>query len=303
MTSLFDQVGMESAAEEFYEAMQAALIESPEPGVYPGIKMREYLLWDACNNSRLSDLLRSPYVCKWRMDNPEVEAEATDVSRLEGTAFGSFVHLAVLEPEQLAREYARVEGNWARKGPKDEVAEVRDSGRIPVKPRVWEAGKAIRENVWKHPVARRLVQNARAREISATWTDPGTGVLCKCRADLLSGPVVGDIKTTRDAAKFDRTAYEYNYYRSAPFYLDGLTALDQGVQAFAYIVIENQEPFEVSVKELDPGAMDLGRMEYRHLLDRYAEHMSTGIWPIASEAIDTVFLPKWATDEIERRVG
>lgn len=90
-------------------------------------------------------------------------------------------------------------------------------------------------------------------ELSAYWIDPKTEVLCRCRPD---------------------------YWRGSP-------------DRFFFIAVEKKPPYAVSVYLLDDESVDLGRAQYRADLNRYAECLSTGVWPGYGDTIQRISVPGW----------
>ena len=90
-------------------------------------------------------------------------------------------------------------------------------------------------------------------ELSVYWTDPVTGVLCRCRPD---------------------------FWRGYP-------------KHFAFIAVEKKPPYAVGVYVLDSEGVDIGRAQYQHDLRVYAECLRTGEWPGYGDKIQTISLPAW----------
>ena len=90
-------------------------------------------------------------------------------------------------------------------------------------------------------------------ELSVYWTDPVTGVLCRCRPD---------------------------FWRGYP-------------KHFAFIAVEKKPPYAVGVYVLDSEGVEIGRAQYQHDLRVYAECVRTGEWPGYGDKIQTISLPGW----------
>lgn len=90
-------------------------------------------------------------------------------------------------------------------------------------------------------------------ELSVYWTDPVTGVLCRCRPD---------------------------FWRGYP-------------KHFAFIAVEKKPPYAVGVYVLDSEGVEIGRAQYQHDLRVYAECVRTGEWPGYGDKIQTIRLPGW----------
>lgn len=90
-------------------------------------------------------------------------------------------------------------------------------------------------------------------ELSVYWTDPVTGVLCRCRPD---------------------------FWRGYP-------------KHFAFIAVEKKPPYAVGVYVLDSEGVDIGRAQYQHDLRVYAECVRSGEWPGYGDKIQIISLPAW----------
>lgn len=100
-------------------------------------------------------------------------------------------------------------------------------------------------------------------ELSVYWTDPVTGVLCRCRPD---------------------------FWRGYP-------------KHFAFIAVEKKPPYAVGVYVLDSEGVEIGRAQYQHDLRIYAECVRTGEWPGYGDKIQTISLPAWHANKNAHLVG
>ncbi|EFJ2475477.1 hypothetical protein G5Z15_003800 [Escherichia coli] len=100
-------------------------------------------------------------------------------------------------------------------------------------------------------------------ELSVYWTDPVTGVLCRCRPD---------------------------FWRGYP-------------KHFAFIAVEKKPPYAVGVYVLDSEGVEIGRAQYQHDLRVYAECVRTGEWPGYGDKIQTISLPAWHANKNAHLIG
>lgn len=170
-------------------------------------------------------------------------------------------------------------------------------GKLELSLEDWGRVHAMRDAIMADPAARALVTMPGRAEQSAYWIDPMTGELCRCRPDYWTDSgIMVDLKSTRDAGKeaFARSIHTYRYHVQDAFYRDGGEALGRPVRGFVFIAVESDAPHAVGVYQLDPESQELGRVEYRADLARYAEAKRTGQWPGYGGRIQSISLPRWA---------
>lgn len=164
---------------------------------------------------------------------------------------------------------------------------------------------AMRDAVMAHPAARALLTNVKGvAESSVYWNDPETGELCRCRPDFWRNDgVIVDVKTTEDASPegFAKSIFNWRYHVQGAFYTDGVNlAIEQSksdehkVRAFVFLAVEKKAPYAVGVYRLDDASRELGRIEYRRDLNKFAGCQKSGVWPGYGEAIQSISVPSWA---------
>lgn len=249
----------------------------------------DYFALDAVNASKLKAFRKAPILS-------QVTREETSSMRM-----GSLVHCAILEPELLEARY--VITALDRRGTKAwEAEEQAAEGRELVKRGDYEAALRMRDSVWGNAYARDCLEGAET-EMSATWTDPETGMFCKAKADAinrLSGYLI-DVKTTTDAApdEFPRQFARLGYWLQDVFYRAGFAQCGFGDDSstdptpFLFISVEKDTPNLVSVFEMDRNEHDKCRLELQRLMALYSECKESGVWP-GYPAYNIIKLPVWA---------
>lgn len=162
----------------------------------------------------------------------------------------------------------------------------------------WDQLMAMREAVMNHPAARALLTaKPGVAERSVYWIDASTGELCRCRPDFWrEDDIVVDVKTTDDASPegFAKSIANWRYDVQDPFYRDGIkAATGRSLKGFVFLAVEKKAPHAVGVYVLDAESVELGRLQYRADLDRYAECKAANQWPGYGDKIQTISLPKW----------
>lgn len=277
-------------------------MSTPAPGVYPDTPMDDYLGWDAASNSRLSRLMRSPAHLRAYLDEP---GAATPALRL-----GRAAHSAVLEPDLFTGQYVRgIEGDRRTKAVKEEWAalEAAYPGAEILSPKDYDTVAAMRDRVWEHPAASALLSGEGDAELSMTWEDPGTGVLCKARWDRhspeIDGGAIVDYKTCQDASPpaFERAIFNFGYFRQGAFYLRGARARKLPIRHFVIVAQEKAPPYAVAVYRLSAPTLDGGNELIDTLLARYAECIRSDEWPGYPEHVTEIAVPAWAWDRIDEQ--
>jgi exodeoxyribonuclease VIII len=207
---------------------------------------------------------------------------------------GTLCHLAVLEPERLAKAFVvRPTGLDLRT--KDGKAWKESQGNIPI----LDAEEAtmlagMTASVAAHPAALELL-NGSKREISLYDTHR-TGLKIKGRLDILGNGFVADVKTAElgDSQGFASAIFRYNYHVQAAMYCQLAK-----VERFCFIAVEKVAPFAVAVYELSPTALQVGLSALNNALQLIAECQDRSEWPAYANTSQMIDLPSWAYKQVE----
>lgn len=271
------------------------------PGLHRNIPYDDYGRWPAVRHTVLRHFNRTAAHAREALVNPAPQTEAQ--------AIGHAAHVAILEPERFATEFAATPYLGDRRSSKVRAEE--DAFRLAhpnmtfLPPEEHALCLRLRDSVWAHPMASELLKGKGFNEASVVWTDPETGVLCKSRIDrltmLTNTGVVVDLKTTKNAsrASFSKDIYGLHYYQQSAMYLEGLENVAPHPRKFMFIAVEKDPPYCPAVYELEEDAIELGRDEFHKHLRMYADCVASGQWPGYSLGADYVSLPSWAFRSIE----
>lgn len=217
--------------------------------------------------------------------------------------FGTAVHSAILEPHDFSDRYQvfpdvnrRTNAGKAEYEALQEHAKQNNITYLSADDLA--ACLRIRDAVHKHPAARLLLQSGVAED-TLLWDDQLTGAQCKARPDFLSSNTgyIVDVKTTQDASPsgFSKSAYGYRYHVQAAWYLDGhMASLGKPAEGFAFIAVEKEPPYAVSVYYVTSDFYELGKATYLRDLNKYMECLHANKWPGYSEDFQPINLPAWA---------
>lgn len=237
-------------------------------------------------------ILDSPARFKWEQEH-RVGRRAFDV--------GHVLHARVLgvgaPMVSYPEEHLTPSGNPSTKA--KTVAwenEQRAAGLVIISPADMARVDAMVEAVLAHQGARRILESATGREVSAFSTDPETGVTCRARFDCLGDDVAADLKTTAGSASkagFGRDAAKHGYPIQEAHYLDTLEWATGERPPFRLIVVEKAAPHFVAVHAFDDitriVAADLAAQARR----TYAECVATDTWPAWGDDVITTEMPAW----------
>lgn len=267
----------------------------------------------AISSSGLKEIIRSPAHLKASRDAMKAELEAKqnggdgdNKKRSVALAFGTAVHMAVLEPHLYEDQYVVVDGNKNTKKYKDEVAQYSGKSILSSDEKATIDGMADAISRYQDGILAESLGLA-DKEQSIYFTDKETGVRCKIRADFLVRGVAGfDLKSTIDARpeQFLRSAMrDYHYDLSAALYIEGIEQITGKPLPFYIVAIEKEAPFGMWVYEIKKDPNDKfymnGYKKMRRALRLYKDCMEKNAWPCYADnlAASGFDVPKFALDK------
>lgn len=236
---------------------------------------------------------RSPLHYKAWLEGPDEDTEAL--------SFGRAFHCALLEPERFTATYAvepdfgdcrKTENKAARNAWRDAHA-----GHEPLTDVADSAIRSMVAAVRSHELASLILRDGEP-ELTMTWKDSSTGLLCKTRPDyyVAKRRMCVDFKSCNDASEeaFAKDIARYRYHVQDALYRAGCHETGQTVEHFLFVAVEKTAPFAVGVHTLDADAVSRGHMRARSNIERIAECAKTGLFPGYPPHIHTISLPPWA---------
>jgi len=226
-----------------------------------------------------------PAKYRWTMDNPQEPRDEFD--------FGTAVHTLVLGTGDPIKPLPFKA--WNEKGAKAAKDKARAEGYVPLKVAdYWTALRAATE-VKRHRQAAALFSEGVAEQSISFDID---GVPCRIRPDWMRPGIVGDLKTTVDAAPsvdgFGRQAANYDYAVQEAFYRAGIRSLGFPEPMFVFVCVEKSPPYLVSVVKLDAEARAYGERQMRRAVEIYRDCTESGIWPGYDQSeVHEIALPNW----------
>lgn len=222
-------------------------------------------------------------------------------------AFGTAVHMGILEPELFKVSYA-IAPPWGDcRKTANKAARDKWRGEHPnwkwLESAEGAALAGMVRRIESHSIAREFFVEGLS-EVTALWEDRRTGIKCKMRVDHFARSlrVAIDIKTTTKATPehFARDLDAYGYHRQAAHYLDGLNAAGEEVDEFLFLAIEKTPPHELRLFQVDEDDVARGREENERAISTLAQCLELDQWPGYEEEIVRVSLPPWSKSKKRR---
>lgn len=261
-------------------------LQQMQPGRYR-MSIDDYHRTNAVGKSDLDLIARSPA--------HYVQAKAAPVEPTGPMIFGSAFHVKVLQPDEFPALVAVAPFDSRRTKAYAEWAAAH-ADRICIMQEEYETICAMHDAIQAHPVAHALMSGG-IGETSYFWTDPATGVLCKCRPDYLRADgLIVDLKTCQDASPqgFAKAAAQYRYHVQDAHYHAGVQALEGIDPTFTFLAVEKEPPFNIGLYLPDTTFTAAGLVEREKNLHTYADCARRDRWPGYSTEFQVLSLPNWA---------
>lgn len=255
-----------------------------------------YRAIDATNWSKLKSMRISP-----RQYAHDLQHDKDDTPAMR---IGRAAHAFLLEPDAFEREYVCYRGERRGKAWADFAAAHAHQTILTLTE--WERALTTACAINADPHAREFLRIG-LKEAAVTWTDSETGLACKGRVDL-AGVHLAEIKTTAviEPYRFAALAARLGYHIQAAFYLDGLAANGLSVDPEpVLVVVQSEPPHDVCVYRFAVHTVDVGRAEYRRLLQLLKRCRERNEWPGVSPEVRYLELPEYVyqQDSLELTVG
>lgn len=267
-------------------------------GIHETMGNAEYHRTEAVGKSDLDLIAKSPAHYRFAKDHPELRTETPSMTK------GTLVHALVLEPEKVRDWYVVMPEHIKQRRGKDWEAFKASAGdRNILKADEYADAQRIAEAVTSNPIALQILEEADAFEQSVFCEEFETGLLCKCRPDILMGRHIYDLKTTSNAAarSFSYSARQFRYHVQASFYMDVCRWAGLEVDRFGFIAVDTQDrPYQATVfHQLANEAVEQGRALYMDDLRTLARAVETDEWPGYPSEYEVLTLAGYAFDLTE----
>lgn len=195
--------------------------------------------------------------------------------------------------------------NPRTKDGQQQIADIRESGKRPLKWGEFETIKAMVKALREHPFAGAAFRNGKPEQ-SLFWADDDSGLRLRARLDWLpnKGTIFADYKTTRSAEPgyLQKAMYDYGYHQQAEWYMTAVRSL--GIcdrPQFLFVFQEKEPPFIVTCVVPHEDALGWAKIQNRKARHIVAECTRTGHWPGYADDVITLDLPGWASKQLTEK--
>ena len=206
----------------------------------------------------------------------------------------------LLEPDTFPSRFALKDYDGRTKEGKARKEEIESKGLVALPVDDWDAVHHAAASVRSHPLALRLVSEAKMVETSMTWdTDLGP---CRGRIDgytvIANRGVLWDLKWSTGAhpSSFTRECFNRDIHSQLAFYRDGLLANDVKVDDCVVIAIESDAPYEVYLYRIVEKALEDGARRNATRLETFSACVESEKWPGGMEQVIDLGLPAWVKE-------
>ncbi len=163
----------------------------------------------------------------------------------------------------------------------------------------YDAALPIASAVRHNALAMSLIDGARCEQ-PLLWSAGGRAMSSRPDAYRPGGALM-DLKTTNDAspAAFQRQIMKMAYHAQAAMYQDALASLGIATTGAYLVAVETKAPYPVTVFELAPSMLDLGRRTYRGWLETLRTCEESDQWVEYAQTVVRVDVPEWFAVEAD----
>lgn len=248
-------------------------------------KNTEYL-----SKSRLDLIAKSPYLYWWKyLSGQYVEPEPTPA-----LTFGKALHCRLLEPEHFGKRYAILPPNIDRrtKEGKEKYQNFIDEtqGMTIITREQDDHIEGMHRAIMSHEIASSIVVAEGESEITIDYEY--LGYKWKSIIDRYSSfrHIIWDLKTTDDASPegFRRSMYKYRYHIQAALYMEGMRSLGYDVQAFVFLAIEKNPPYQIGLYYISQDLVNQALQQIQADVEKYQHCCDKNSWPMYENIITEI---------------
>jgi len=250
-----------------------------EDGIYPDMSIDDYHFSGGISRSSLMLMRKTPYHY-W---HEKISGEAEPRKASPAMVMGDLVHTLCLEP-QLYEERFEIGPDLKKttKAGKEAWAafEKNLDGKDAIKTSDYNRAQAMASSFRADAVCSTILTDA-TYEQSIYFTHELTGLQCKARPDIWCGGIIGDLKTTEDAAmrSFQNSCHKYGYFLQAGMMKQALKSVGMDMSLFVFLCVEKEAPYAVAAYPMSTEALEYGSNLFDVLMAKIKECQDSNHWP------------------------
>lgn len=280
-----------------------------EIGIFPGVSFADYLEWDGVNGSALSQAILEGD--EFSMRHLRAALDGLLGPKTPASNLGRAAHCRLLEPHLFEESYLiatpcsaiRKTGDlagkkcgataslyngevWRCKTHKNSVEGLYEPDAY-LSQSEGHAVQRMYEAVCFEHQASKLLHLEGGFETSVRWQYNDVQMKSRIDKDIPDPkyfqPCCVDLKKVAKGGhakkRFARAIERYHYDMKAAIYLDALKSIDGIQREFFWIVVEEDEPYDVAVHQASKDLIKIGRHKYMELMKMYETAVQTEQWP------------------------
>lgn len=255
---------------------------------------------NSITKSGLDKIESSPLDYWWHYRNPK--APGIDDKTAKKIAFDTALRCAILQPDKFNRTYVKMplintRTNIGKAELQSLSATVQHNEQLLISSSDFEAIMYMRESVLKNPACIQILKSGSAENLHK-FKEENTDVeiIFKSHWEDDSNGIIVHLSSCSDASEsqFSKDAFNFRNHKRVAIQMDGYKSINQEMEGFVFVNIENSAPYKVSILTLDDRSVEFGRETYIKNCETYAECLKTDTWPGLKPTVEAVSLPEWA---------
>lgn len=274
-------------------SMKSHTISIPH-GVYD-IDINSYHSSEGISRSAIMEFNKTPFHFWDKYINRNSKSKNEETSSMK---IGSLIHEYVLEKKTFFDKYVISEKKDRRtKEGKQYFELIESNGKKVLDETEFEQIKIMDQSLMSNRQIHGLITQGKYEQ-SIYWTDPDTGLLCKCRPDIWQNNFIVDIKTSSNASyrEFQRSMHMYGYHLQCAMISEAFKhVFNITMNDFIFVVIENKYPFAVAIYQFDIESLNKSIDIFKSKLKEIKKCYEDKEWP--SYKTQIMYLPSYALGE------
>lgn len=257
-------------------------------GFYGNIPDPVYHAAPGISNSGLKLIKESPF--HFYNEYADYKYESTPEKK-RNLVIGQAFHCLIFEPDEYPKRFFESDAKNRRCAEFNSDVSTFEDQTVLSKPE-WTKLRMMADTLSRHRQAGLLNDPQGKAEQVVFSVCPVTGVLLRGKIDRIASGYIWDAKTCQDAGsrKFSRVVEDNLYYMQIAFYRDivdrelkQINPSYRGLLGGKIIATEkSKKPYVSQIYDLCDFSHEIGQRHYQLLVNRYAECLESGKWPLES---------------------